>query len=52
MVVSQECQVKAVERSYFFSSNEKLSKLKPTYAHLTPMVERDGQTVAYVCVFG
>ncbi|KAG0150047.1 hypothetical protein CROQUDRAFT_652713 [Cronartium quercuum f. sp. fusiforme G11] len=52
MVVSQECQVKAVERSFFFSTGDRLSKLKPTRVHLTPMVGPDGLTVAYVCVFG
>ncbi|WAQ91901.1 hypothetical protein PtA15_15A294 [Puccinia triticina] len=52
--ISVDCQVKSIERGFFSSitREEDLSKLVLTKIHLTPLMDKDGKSVAYVCLFG
>ncbi|KNE90441.1 hypothetical protein PSTG_16108 [Puccinia striiformis f. sp. tritici PST-78] len=52
--ISVDCQVKSVERGFFLSmtKDDEISKLRSTKIHLTPLIDKDGQGVAYVCLFG
>ncbi|KAA1086767.1 hypothetical protein PGT21_011388 [Puccinia graminis f. sp. tritici] len=52
--ISFDCQVKSIQRGFFLSitKEEDPSKLVTTRIHLTPLMDKDGKIVAYVCLFG